>query len=79
MIGSQRRAGTVLTHLRRDGYSKEALERVHTPIGLDIGADTPEEIAVAVVAELIATRRSKGKPVHEVKPLSDAGNRVVKG
>jgi xanthine dehydrogenase accessory factor len=57
MIGSLRRVSTVLTHLARGGSPREALERVHTPIGLDIGAETPEEIAVAIVAELIAVRR----------------------
>jgi xanthine dehydrogenase accessory factor len=57
MIGSRRRVGTVLTHLAREGYAQEALERVHTPIGLDIGAETPEEIAVSIVAEIIAVRR----------------------
>jgi xanthine dehydrogenase accessory factor len=57
MIGSQRRVSTVLTHLAREGYPRDALERVHTPIGLDIGAETPDEIAVSVVAELIAVRR----------------------
>ncbi len=57
MIGSLRRVGTVLTHLSREGYARDVLERVHTPIGLDIGAETPEEIAVAVVAELIMVRR----------------------
>jgi xanthine dehydrogenase accessory factor len=57
MIGSLRRVSTVLTHLAREGYPKEALERVHTPIGLDIGAETPEEIAVSIVAEIIAVRR----------------------
>ncbi len=60
MIGSQRRVGTVLTHLARDGAPREALERVHTPIGLDIGAETPDEIAISVVAELIAVRRGGG-------------------
>jgi xanthine dehydrogenase accessory factor len=57
MIGSQRRVSTVLTHLARAGVPREALERVHTPIGLDIGAETPEEIAVSIVAELIEVRR----------------------
>ena len=57
MIGSLRRVGTVLTHMAREGVVSEALERVHTPIGLDIGAETPEEIAVSIVAELIAVRR----------------------
>ena len=57
LIGSMRRVSTVLTHLAREGYPREALERVHTPIGLDIGAETPEEIAVSIVAELVAVRR----------------------
>lgn len=57
MIGSRRRVGTVLSHLAREGYPPEALERVHTPIGLDIGAETPEEIAVSIIAEIIAARR----------------------
>jgi len=57
MIGSLRRVSTVLTHLSREGHPREVLERVHTPIGLDIGAETPEEIAVSIVAELIAVRR----------------------
>ena len=57
MIGSRRRVGTVLAHLAREGCAQEALERVHTPIGLDIGAETPEEIAVSVVAEIISVRR----------------------
>ena len=57
MIGSRRRVGTVLTHLAREGIAHEILERVHTPIGLDIGAETPEEIAVSILAEIIAVRR----------------------
>ncbi len=60
MIGSRRRVGTVLSHLAREGYPKEALDRVHTPIGLDIGAETPEEIAVSIIAEIVAVRRGGG-------------------
>ncbi len=60
MIGSLRRVSTVLTHLAQEGHPKDALERVHTPIGLDIGAETPEEIAVAVIAEVIAVRHGGG-------------------
>jgi xanthine dehydrogenase accessory factor len=68
MIGSRRRVGTVLTHLAREGYPREALERVHTPIGLDIGAETPEEIAVSVVAELIQVRRGgTGRKLSELR------------
>jgi xanthine dehydrogenase accessory factor len=60
MIGSKRRVSTVLRHLAEEGYPLEALERVYTPIGLDIGAETPEEIAVAIMAEIIAVRRRGG-------------------
>jgi len=68
MIGSLRRVGTVLTHLAREGYGRDALERVHTPIGLDIGAETPEEIAVSIVAELIGVRRGgTGRKLSELR------------
>ena len=53
-----------------EGLSPEQLDRVHAPIGLDIGADNPEEIAVSVVSELINIRRSGGKPSHDVKFMS---------
>jgi xanthine dehydrogenase accessory factor len=57
MIGSRRKAIEVFKELEKEGISHERLEAVHTPIGLEIGAITPEEIAVSVVAELIAVRR----------------------
>jgi xanthine dehydrogenase accessory factor len=60
MIGSRRRTDTVLRHLRDEGFDSEDLARVRTPIGLDIGAETPEEIAVSIVAEVIMLRRSGG-------------------
>jgi xanthine dehydrogenase accessory factor len=68
MIGSVRRVSTVLTHLAREGIPREALERVHTPIGLDIGAETPEEIAVSIMAELVLMRRGgSGRKLSEVR------------
>jgi xanthine/CO dehydrogenase XdhC/CoxF family maturation factor len=57
MIGSRRRTTTIRTHLKREGISQESMKRLHAPIGLDIGAQTPEEIAVAIMAEIIMTRR----------------------
>jgi xanthine dehydrogenase accessory factor len=57
MIGSKRKAITVFRELTREGLSPELFDRVHSPVGLDIGAITPEEIAVSIVAELIAVRR----------------------
>jgi len=58
MIGSRRKAVTVFRQLVGEGLRPELFERVHSPVGLDIGAVTPEEIAVAIVAELIASRRN---------------------
>jgi len=57
MIGSKRKAITVYRELIREGLNPELFDRVYSPVGLDIGAVTPEEIAVSVVAELIAVRR----------------------
>ncbi len=57
MIGSKRRTAAVLDHLEADGFRREHLDAVHTPIGLDIGAETPAEIAVSILAEIILARR----------------------
>jgi xanthine dehydrogenase accessory factor len=61
MIGSRRKRAVVYRALMEEGVPRETLERVHCPIGLDIGAETPEEIAVSIVAELIQVRaRAQG-------------------
>jgi xanthine dehydrogenase accessory factor len=57
MIGSQRKVIEISKTLQAEGLPAHLFERVHAPIGLDIGAVTPEEIAVAITAELIAIRR----------------------
>lgn len=57
MVGSRRKAITVFRELTKEGLNPELFERVHSPVGLDIGAITPEEIAVSIVAELIGIRR----------------------
>jgi xanthine dehydrogenase accessory factor len=57
MVGSKRKAITVLRELTGQGIDPALFNRVHSPVGLDIGAITPEEIAVSIVAELIASRR----------------------
>lgn len=57
MIGSRHKCGAILGHLRADGIDEEALTRVCAPIGLDLGGPTPEEIAVSILAEIIAVRR----------------------
>jgi len=58
MIGSKRKFIEIAKVLESEGVPAEKIERVHSPVGLDIGALTPEEIAVAIVAEMIAVRRS---------------------
>ena len=54
MIGSKRRVFSVFAKLKQDGVATEELELVHAPIGLSIGARSPQEIAVAIVAEIIS-------------------------
>jgi xanthine dehydrogenase accessory factor len=60
MIGSKRKVRTILGQLAADGVPRERLAGVHAPIGLEIGAVTVEEIAVSILAELIAVRRGAG-------------------
>jgi xanthine dehydrogenase accessory factor len=59
MIGSRRKRNAIYTALKKQGFSEADLARVHCPIGLSIGAESPEEIAVSIVAELIACRAGK--------------------
>ena len=72
MIGSKRRTRTVIQHLAEAGLDPEALDKVFTPIGLDIGAETPEEIAVSVLGEIILVRRGGG-----AQPMSDYGRSIA--
>ena len=57
LIGSKRRTNIVLQRLRENGAEEERLEKVRAPVGLDIGAVTPEEVALAIMAEIVAVRR----------------------
>ena len=58
MIGSRRKTISVIKELEKEGLPRTAFERIYAPMGLEIGAITPEEIAVAVVAEMVAVRRA---------------------
>ena len=64
MIGSKRKIKTSFTYLKTKGITQEQLDKVHSPIGLSIGAETPEEIAVAIMAEIIQIRHQ----IAETKP-----------
>ena len=66
LIGSRAKVARIYDQLLGEGRSTlEQLSRVHAPIGLDIGAVTPQEIAVSIVAELIAIRRGKAREVAD--------------
>jgi xanthine dehydrogenase accessory factor len=64
MIGSIRKRNMIYKKLLEEGHTQEGLDRIHAPIGLNINAETPEEIAVSIVAELIQVR-GEGRPAHE--------------
>ena len=73
MIGSRRRTTTIRERLKREGVAPELLRRVHAPIGLDIGALTPEEIALAILAEIVLVRRGgTGTPKSAEGPMARA-------
>ena len=79
ILGPKRRLGRLIGHIMSAGgtgaaFDDATIARLHGPIGLDIGAVTPEEIAVAIVAELIAMRngRGGGELKHRIEPLHDA-------
>ncbi len=57
MIGSRRKVYAILKEFEKEGLPRESFERIHSPMGLEIGAITPEEIAISVAAEMIAVRR----------------------
>ena len=63
LVASRKRGDGVIGELRGDGVAKELLDRIDTPAGLDLGARTPAEIAVAILARIVEIRRSAGEPV----------------
>jgi xanthine dehydrogenase accessory factor len=80
MIGSRRRTRAALEQLARDGIGDERLRAVHAPIGLDLGAETPEEIAVAVAAELVMVLRGgTGRPLRDLERVAERWIRPERG
>ncbi len=65
MIGSKRKVLSVYKALENEGYKPEEFERVYAPMGLEIGALSPEEIAVSIIAELVAVRRNATNAEHK--------------
>ncbi len=66
MLGSRKKVKTVFANLKAEGISGEALTSIHVPIGLPIATETPEEIAVSIMAEIIDVRRQKSKKLSKV-------------
>ena len=73
VIGSRHKAQALLELLATEGFSRETLDKIHTPIGLDIGALTVQEIAVSIAAELIQHRRKKTPRAHGATLLIEDG------
>ena len=80
MIGSQRKVIAIYKQLEKEGIPAEKLARVYAPVGIDIGAITPEEIAIAIVAEMIAIRRGITSARHKrsLKALTFLENSELK-
>src|SRR5216683_3083186 len=72
MIGSKRKVLSVYRALEKDGIAPEKFTGVHAPVGLDIGALTPEEIAISITAELIAVRRGANNIPHKSVKMENA-------
>lgn len=59
MIGSKRKVKIILDHMRENGFDGETIGKVHAPIGISVNAETPEEIAISIAAELVSVRNTK--------------------
>lgn len=72
MIGSKRKVGIINDLLQREGIPQERLQSIYAPVGLDIGSETPEEIAVSILAEILKVRSCKtGLSLREVKSVTN--------
>jgi xanthine dehydrogenase accessory factor len=69
LVASRRRGAGVLGELKGDGVAQELLDRIDTPAGFDIGARTPEEIALAILARIVQVRRAPKQQVTAVDPV----------
>jgi xanthine dehydrogenase accessory factor len=75
MIGSKRKVLSVYQALEREGFAPERFDQVHAPVGIEIGALTPEEIAISIAAELIAVRRGAANVKHKAVARKDGGQK----
>jgi xanthine dehydrogenase accessory factor len=73
LVASRKRGAGVLAELRGDGVPDELLARIDVPAGIDIGARTPAEIALSILARITAVRNGGAAPVHRGGDPADAG------
>ena len=83
MVASPRRGRAVIDYLRRKGVAEETLDKVKYPAGLDIGAETPEEIALSILTEIVQRLRAEGKgissdPVVQPEPELESVDPICK-
>jgi len=80
LIGSRRRVLQAFRLLLKEGFTQQQLDRVNAPIGLDIGAETPEEIAVSIMAEVVQRRRlGASRPAEPMKVNASALETIPTG
>lgn len=80
MIGSRKRTALVKEEVLKNGAPPQVISRIHAPIGLSIGAETPEEIAVAIAAEIIQVKnrhKDGGYPSRLLKAIQSPGRKVL--
>ena len=68
MIGSKKKIASVFRELEAEGISRQALDRVHAPVGLQIGAETPGELALCIMAEIVAVKSYRNTPTSALSP-----------
>jgi xanthine dehydrogenase accessory factor len=69
LVASRRRGAAVVDYLRADGVTDDELARLRTPAGMDIGARAPEEIALSILAEIVAVRHAQPVHVADLEPM----------
>lgn len=67
MLGSERKVADVFQRMMKDGFTRNELGSVHSPAGMSIGSHTPEEIAISILAQMLAAKN--GEPTHNANPL----------
>jgi xanthine dehydrogenase accessory factor len=80
MIGSQSKVKQIFRTLLNEGFTKEQLTKVHAPIGLDLGAETPDEIALSIAAEILMLRhKASGSSMKNIHQLLDEDTSTSEG